>query len=137
MEYYNCGIAGDVADGMLSRLNDVQRGLYFKGEADEETIVKRKNALDNYYVKTEKLATLRIDNTEVGMFTQKELEEGVNLADYSNTPQYRQALQVSELCFKYQQIQNQLRSIAFVEYRMLNTYEGPNTIEIQAGNWSN
>ncbi len=328
VEYYNCGIAGDVANGMLSRLdedvlshnpdyafimsgmNDVQRGLYFRGEADEETQPRRQNALDNYYVKTEKLATLliengvqpifmtpsiydqtakiartndygtndalaacavhirkmaakydaplvdlfaameslnlkgqqsdssftilghdrihpgilghlimayeiiqsltpsqyvsimevdskrltsvraenciieidkkaknlkfralenalpfpleedlkmvnewvplqdslnkemlflqklpigsytlRIDDTEVGMFTQAELEEGVNLADYSNTPQYRQALQVSELCFKYQQIQNQLRSIAFVEYRMLNTYKGPNTIE--------
>jgi hypothetical protein len=73
--------------------------------------------------------TLRIDNIEVGLFTQEELEEGINLADYSNTPQYRQALKVSELCFKYQQIQGQLRSIAFVEYRMLNTYKGPNTIE--------
>ena len=85
-EYVNCGIAGDVADGMLKRMdedilshkptyaflmtgmNDIQSSLYSKGEADAETLLNRQKALDNYFLKTEKLASFLIENKAQPIF---------------------------------------------------------------------
>jgi lysophospholipase L1-like esterase len=81
LNFFNCGISGDVADGMLDRfendilihkpnyaflmvgMNDIQSGLYAPNlKLDEALLKKRKNALDNYYVKTEKLTKLIVKN---------------------------------------------------------------------------
>lgn len=72
---------------------------------------------------------LFIDEVKIGVFSKKEFEEGINLADFSNTPQYKQAQKVYDLVFEYHKIQDNLRSISFVNYRMLNNYKGPNTLE--------
>ncbi len=66
LTFYNCGIAGDNAKGMIYRLdkdvfihnpnhvflmtgmNDVIRTLYFEGEASDEIVQSRKKALDEY-----------------------------------------------------------------------------------------
>ncbi|MGI9472470.1 MAG: alpha/beta hydrolase fold domain-containing protein [Rubripirellula sp.] len=41
--------------------------------------------------------TLNIDDTPVGSFTAAELQNGINLAIHSKTPQYRQAIRVKKL----------------------------------------
>ena len=74
LTFYNCGIAGDNAEGMSFRfkddvlvhnpshvflmtgINDVIRTLYFEGQASDEVIRKRKNALAVYKQNTDILA---------------------------------------------------------------------------------
>lgn len=74
LTFYNCGIAGDNAEGMhyrfkddvlvhhpshvflMTGMNDVIRTLYFEGKASDEVIRKRKNALSEYKQNTNILA---------------------------------------------------------------------------------
>lgn len=58
---------------------------------------------------------LFIDEQPVGKYESNELKKGINLADNINTPQYKQAEKVSELC-------EQLRS-AFSDYRSIKLIE--------------
>lgn len=81
VDFFNCGISGDVADGMLYRLNndilvhkpnyaflmvgmnDIQGALYEPSvQVDSTLLAKREEALSNYYIKTEKLAALLYEN---------------------------------------------------------------------------
>ena len=80
IEYYNCGVSGDVADRMLARfeedillhqpdyaflmtgMNDVAHNLYSDEYPDAAILLRRQKALDNYYIKTEKLTQLLIKN---------------------------------------------------------------------------
>jgi len=73
--------------------------------------------------------SLLIDDIVIGSFSKEEFETGINLANFSNTPQYIQAQKVYDLVFEYHKIQDNLRSISFVEYRMLNKYVGPDSLE--------
>lgn len=86
LTFRNCGIAGDVADGMLSRLeydvlkhepthvflmvgmNDIGRSLYFEGEADKDILIKRQEALDNYFIKTDSLTKELVKNKVMPIF---------------------------------------------------------------------
>lgn len=74
LTFHNCGIAGDNAEGMSYRfkndvlvhnpthvflmtgMNDVIRTLYFEGQASDDIIQKRKNALTAYKQNTDILA---------------------------------------------------------------------------------
>ena len=71
---------------------------------------------------------LLIDEVEVGVFASKELKQGINLAENTKTPQYQQAQKVYDACFQYHKIQNQLRTIPFVAYKMLGDYKGSDNI---------
>ncbi|MDB9912547.1 SGNH/GDSL hydrolase family protein [Flavobacteriaceae bacterium] len=75
LTFYNCGIAGDNSEGMIYRfkddvlvhnpshvffmtgMNDVIRTLYFDGQASDEVIKKRKNALAVHKQNTNILAS--------------------------------------------------------------------------------
>ncbi|PKQ64260.1 hypothetical protein BZG02_05405 [Labilibaculum filiforme] len=72
---------------------------------------------------------LNIDDVIIDTLSNKQLKNGVNMTDYSSTPQYKQAVSVFDLCEKYHTVNRKIRSVAFVQYRMLNKYEGANTIE--------
>ena len=74
LTFYNCGIAGDNAEGMIYRfkddvlvhnpshvflmsgINDVIRTLYFEGQASDEVIKKRKNGIAVFKQNTDILA---------------------------------------------------------------------------------
>ncbi len=72
---------------------------------------------------------LQIDGITVDTFSSVDLVKGINLSLCEQTPQYSQALEVMELCRDYHAIEAKLRNIAFVEYRMLDRYEGPASLE--------
>ncbi|TRX57601.1 hypothetical protein FNH22_15800 [Fulvivirga sp. M361] len=92
----------------------------FQQELNQEQLTIKKLAKGSY--------KLFIDDREVGSFTHRALKAGINLSAYSTTPQYQQAEHISELCFEYKKVQNEIRTIYFIEYRMLQNYDGPNTI---------
>jgi lysophospholipase L1-like esterase len=58
---------------------------------------------------------LLIDGEVVGNYTGKMFAEGVNLAENKLTPQYKQALQVSELLETYRKKNEDVRTVRFVE----------------------
>ena len=82
LKFINCGISGDVSDGMLKRLdtdvlvhqpdysfimvgmNDVKRGLYEGKKTDSTTESEKKVALENYFRKTDSLV-LRFSENNV------------------------------------------------------------------------
>ena len=59
---------------------------------------------------------LKIDNEIIGSFTGKELDEGINLAEYSNTPQYIQSEKVLKVLQELWKIEGKLRGLKFIEY---------------------
>ncbi|ARV16576.1 SGNH/GDSL hydrolase family protein [Polaribacter sp. SA4-12] len=71
---------------------------------------------------------LLIDDDEIGFFACDDLKRGINLANYQNTPQYKQAIKVSEIVNVYHKTQDSLRNITFVEFKMMGDYKGDNTL---------
>ncbi len=93
----------------------------FESRVNQESLTIR-NLLNGQYA-------LKIDGIPIAEVSAKEFSDGINLANNPKTPQYQQALEVFNLCEAYHKIQGKLRSVGLVEYRMLNTYNGPNSIE--------
>lgn len=58
---------------------------------------------------------LVIDSVEVGVFDDLHLKAGINLADYSQTPQFQQALNVRNILSELWRIESNLRSLKFIE----------------------
>lgn len=58
---------------------------------------------------------LLIDGNTISAFTGSELAAGVNLAVFSNTPQYQQARQVAELNFQYRDLEQKMRSYVWLQ----------------------
>lgn len=67
---------------------------------------------------------LMIDDAAIGTFSSRELKSGINLSAYQSPPQYQQAEAIMDLCFKYNQVQNQLRVLYMIEFRDLKDYRG-------------
>lgn len=59
---------------------------------------------------------LTIDNQEIGVFSAKQLRDGINLAQYTNTPQYQQALAVMMLNEERLEIESKFRDYAWLQY---------------------
>ncbi len=59
--------------------------------------------------------TLIIDGKQIENFTNLELKNGINLANYTTTPQYQQALKVREVLDEAWGIELELRGIKFIE----------------------
>ena len=59
---------------------------------------------------------LKIDNEIIGSFTGKQLDKGINLAEYHNTPQYKQAEKVLGVLQQLWKIEGKLRGMKFIEY---------------------
>lgn len=87
LNYFNCGISGDVAKGMLDRfdkdilihkpdyaflmvgMNDIMSYLYDPTlKVDHKILDKRQKALENYFIRTEKLGTKLINNNITPIF---------------------------------------------------------------------
>jgi lysophospholipase L1-like esterase len=65
----------------------------------------------------EGLYNLFIDNEKINEFNSKELMNGVNLAKFTNTPQYQQALKVKKIINDIKMVELKLRAIKWVETR--------------------
>ena len=93
----------------------------FNKELNQQ-ILQVKNLLQGKYY-------LFIDEIKVGAYTAAELQNGINLATDTLTPQYKQSLEVLKYCDDYRNVYVDLRSIAVVEYRSLQDYTGPDDLE--------
>ena len=93
----------------------------FISEFNQENIEIRNLKKGSYY--------FYIDTVLVGNFTNKEFEQGINLAMYPTTPQYKQALEVREALTKLWKAEADLRTIQFVEIKFLKGFANPNNLE--------
>ena len=73
---------------------------------------------------------LFIENVFIGRFSSQELGTGVNLAKKANTPQYKKAKAIRELCAAYRKTEFQLRTVAHIKYTFLNDYKGKNDVAL-------
>jgi len=112
VSFRNCGISGDVATGMLGRLeedvlsqkpthvflmagmNDVIRTLYFKGKASEEVLKKRQEALENYFIKTDLLVTKLVKNNITPVFLTPTIYDQYSKIEKENNMGCNDALQI-------------------------------------------
>jgi hypothetical protein len=84
----------------------------FIKEFDEEMLtVKGLDASKNY--------TLKIDGNAIKNFTGAQLNNGINLALLSNTPQYQQAKKIMELQLKRKDLEDKLRAFYWISYDYL------------------
>ncbi|MBX3257576.1 MAG: SGNH/GDSL hydrolase family protein [Chitinophagaceae bacterium] len=84
----------------------------FVKEFDEEMLtVQGLHATGNY--------VLKIDGSTIKNFTGAELNEGINLALLSNTPQYRQAVQIAALQWQHKELEDKMRGFYWVSYNYL------------------
>ena len=59
---------------------------------------------------------LTIDDKMIGTFSETQFKKGINLADYSETPQYKQAMEVRDKLTDLWNLEANLRTIHFIEY---------------------
>jgi hypothetical protein len=84
----------------------------FIKEFDEEMLtIKGLDASKNY--------TLKIDGNAIKNFTGAQLNDGINLALLSNTPQYQQAKKIMELQLKRKDLEDKLRAFYWISYNYL------------------
>ncbi len=72
---------------------------------------------------------LRIDDVPIGTFSGAEWAAGVNLATFTDTPQYRQALSVLALVNQWRQEVYKLRTLAFIEHTKVGDVSHPVDLE--------
>jgi lysophospholipase L1-like esterase len=84
----------------------------FIKEFDEEMLaIKNLDANTNY--------NLKIDDKPIKTFTGAELNDGINLALLSNTPQYQQAKKVMDIQLKHKDLEDKIRAYYWVNYDYL------------------
>lgn len=93
--------------GTVKTAKDALGLVPFTKEMNQERLCV-KNLKGNY--------ELKIDGQRIGVFSALALDTGVNLAEYSWTPQYQQALQVLYLNEERYEIERRLRQYASMEY---------------------
>ncbi|MEP6681604.1 MAG: SGNH/GDSL hydrolase family protein [Parafilimonas sp.] len=84
----------------------------FIKEFDEEMLSIKNLDTDKKYI-------LKIDGSLIHNFSGAELNDGVNLALLSNTPQYQQAKKVMELQLKRKDLEDKIRAYYWVNYDYL------------------
>jgi lysophospholipase L1-like esterase len=71
---------------------------------------------------------LVIDTIVIGTFTGEQFNTGINLSLFSNTPQYKQAIQVRKVLTDMWKAEADLRTIRYVEIKHLKTFENKNDL---------
>lgn len=72
---------------------------------------------------------LSIDQKIVGVFSNKDLKNGINLSLIKNIPQYLQAANVLTLFNEYWDLESTLRRLKFIEYNYVNEFKSKETME--------
>lgn len=80
----------------------------FIAECNMEVLQVKDMAEGNY--------ELSIDSISIGIFSGKQLREGINLAEFSQAPQYLQAMKVRAIFSELWKDEANLRGIKFIEY---------------------
>jgi len=86
---------------------------------------------ENFLIKNLKKGeySLYIDGVFIGNFTHKQLENGINLALFPQTPQNKQALEVRDALSKLWKAEADLRTIQFVELKFLDGFSNPQNLK--------
>ncbi|WP_295664673.1 SGNH/GDSL hydrolase family protein [uncultured Mucilaginibacter sp.] len=71
---------------------------------------------------------LQIDTAIIGIFSSSDLETGINLSQFTNTPQYQQAMTVLSAFKDLWKTESALRSIKYGEYKLLSDLQNKNDI---------
>lgn len=87
----------------------------FSTEYNSET-VRIKNLSSGTYI-------FKIDTVTIGLFSNIQLQEGVNIALINKTPQYKQAAKVRETYARLWETESKLRSIKHIEYQHLKDFK--------------
>ena len=72
---------------------------------------------------------LYIQGIFIKNYSAEQLKDGVNLSNQINTPQYKQALDIMNLCKDYRKTSYQLRAVPFMEFKYLRDYSGDNQLK--------
>ncbi|MFZ4581480.1 MAG: SGNH/GDSL hydrolase family protein [Paludibacter sp.] len=59
---------------------------------------------------------LTIDSVLIGQFTAAQFSEGLNLANYPSTPQYKQAMRVRDILWELRTVVSKYRGLKFIEF---------------------
>lgn len=94
---------------LKENLQEALKHVNFMNEYNVELLQINNLALGNYQ--------LNIDSVVVGVFSRDQLKKGINLAEYGNTPQNHQAIQVWNTLMNRWEVEECLRSLKFIEYR--------------------
>ncbi|MCL4640162.1 MAG: GDSL-type esterase/lipase family protein [Olivibacter sp.] len=83
----------------------------FTEEFNQERLMVKGLKAGNY--------ALKIDGEWIGAFSATEWAKGINLAEITHTPQYKQALELMELNRKHRELEAKLRNYYWVNYNFL------------------
>lgn len=95
----------------FKKQSDALKIIPFIKEMNRETLTVSGLKDGNY--------NLLMDGQKIGKWSAAELNQGINLAELDNTPEYRQALSIREMNEERWDIERRLRMYAFVEYDLL------------------
>lgn len=96
----------------------------FQPDLNRQTIKIRNLAQGEYW--------FIIDNDTVGKFSNAQLSKGLNLSDFNNTPQYKQAEQLMDIAWeKHLLVSQKLRNIALVDFTVMKDKNFSTMTEIQ------
>ncbi len=100
--------AASLPVAVIGKYADALKYVPFTDDFNKEIVRVRGLEEGNY--------KLSIGGTEVGTYSAKELEEGVNLSTNDKTPQYRQAVTIANLVEKYRKNYQDFRQIVHGEF---------------------
>lgn len=72
---------------------------------------------------------LFIDTNSIANFSAEQLQQGINLAEFTQTPQYHQAMSVHQTLLNLWKAEADTRNIAYVEIKFLNSFQQKNDLE--------
>lgn len=119
---YPCDSIAENGWGNIHSQRDAMGIIPFMEEFNQE-ILKVSGLEDGEYL-------LSIDGQPIDRLTASAIEEGVNLASYTTTPQYRQASMIMYLNEERLQVEKRLREYVWMEFNMFK-----NTDQIFADDW--
>jgi len=92
----------------------------FEDQKDGINLVPFTEEFNNQLLKLKRLKSgqyqLKIDDIVIGNFSSKQLKNGINLAEFENTPQYCQSENVLKTLHELWKLEGFLRDIKFVEF---------------------
>jgi lysophospholipase L1-like esterase len=97
--------------GNHKKQSDALKVIPFNKDFNQEVLTVKSLKSGNY--------RLLIDGEELGLWSAKQLSEGLNLAELTETPQYQQAIQIRELNEERWEIERRLRMYIWMEYDFL------------------
>jgi lysophospholipase L1-like esterase len=132
----NCEIADFKRDNELISFSVLEKSLPFpivENQKKAMELISFMDDLNQEVLQVAKLSKgnyqLKIDNIEIGNFSENDLKKGVNLAQYENTPQYQQALAVRKTLTKLWDDEANLRTIKWTEFSHMSDFEAKNDLE--------